>query len=667
MQNKIRLFTVSEILGKNFFIPSYQRGYRWEDQQVTDLLNDVYSFAIKKNKSDKEFYCLQPVVLRKCSESVIKLNNLNSQFDNNVWYEVIDGQQRLTTIRILLTYLIKEHLNGKSLKDEYGKDELLLEYESREGTKEFLNNINFEDSKKYIDFHFINKAFDSITEWFANQQQQRGVRENILRTLVYDMINKQQEGVVQVIWYEINDNTNPIDTFIRINMGKIPLTNSELIKALFLQTRNFSKDNGTLNNQEETLIGKRQIEIATEWDKIEYSLQNDDFWWFLNRNVNDASARIEFLFNIICEVAKKLDTELIKKIGTDKYATFRFFNVKFSNDIDFKAVTKEWNDVKDYFLAFEEWFNDTVWYHYIGFLIYCGTSVVDIYNLYKDTPKDCFTRKLKEVIKSNLKKINCTRDIQVVNDKLAIDEIVKAADSYLNSDDITKHSQPKYAYNIELPFSNKDKTKIRELLLLYNLQFIVNQYEETKKKSKGDIFVKFPFELFKKEKWDVEHIDSYTTNAINDKKVQVEWLRTARIDTADKLDEFKNDIIDFIESKNNSRSFDELKKSVINRAGESSNNEETKNSIGNLTLLSADINRSYGNALFPTKRRIIIEKDNEGKFIPICTKNVFLKYFDKQGFSRSQWTDSDIDNHQNNIGEILNEFLTFKVKCNEQV
>ena len=129
MQNKINLYTVSEILGKNFFIPSYQRGYRWEEQQVTDLLNDIYSFAIKKNKSDKEFYCLQPIVVRKCSENIINLNELISPLDNNIWYEVIDGQQRLTTIRILLTYLIKEHLNGKSLNDEYGKDELLLEYD----------------------------------------------------------------------------------------------------------------------------------------------------------------------------------------------------------------------------------------------------------------------------------------------------------------------------------------------------------------------------------------------------------------------------------------------------------------------------------------------------------------------------------------------------------
>jgi len=72
MTNGINLYTISEILGKNFFIPSYQRGYRWAEQQVTDLLNDIYSFAIKKNKSEKEFYCLQPIVVRKCDDNSIK-------------------------------------------------------------------------------------------------------------------------------------------------------------------------------------------------------------------------------------------------------------------------------------------------------------------------------------------------------------------------------------------------------------------------------------------------------------------------------------------------------------------------------------------------------------------------------------------------------------------
>ncbi|KAA6328555.1 hypothetical protein EZS27_022565, partial [termite gut metagenome] len=74
-ENNIGLKSISELLGMNFFIPSYQRGYRWDRQQVEDLLNDIYLFATKKGKSEKEFYCLQPIVARKCTNEEIKHNN----------------------------------------------------------------------------------------------------------------------------------------------------------------------------------------------------------------------------------------------------------------------------------------------------------------------------------------------------------------------------------------------------------------------------------------------------------------------------------------------------------------------------------------------------------------------------------------------------------------
>lgn len=49
-ENKIELKSVSELLGMKFFIPSYQRGYRWTEQQVKDLLEDILEFA-KKEKA----------------------------------------------------------------------------------------------------------------------------------------------------------------------------------------------------------------------------------------------------------------------------------------------------------------------------------------------------------------------------------------------------------------------------------------------------------------------------------------------------------------------------------------------------------------------------------------------------------------------------------------
>lgn len=628
MTNTITLKSINDILEKNFYIPSYQRGYRWTNQNVEDLLNDIYTFSRKRNKSEQEFYCLQPIVVKKLNPTQIEERKLESEFDNNDWYEVVDGQQRLTTIRILLAYLVKKHLSGETLKNEYGKSEFQIEYETRNNSKEFLQEPT--ESNETIDLYHISEAYKAIDSWFQEHEQQRSVRESLLRTLVHTMENKEQEGIVQIIWYEINDITNPIETFIRINMGKIPLTNSELIKALFLQKRNF---------EDKEIAELRQIEIASEWDRMEYSFQNDDFWWFLNKGKNDIPARIEFLLDLICKIAINKDESIIKKIGTDKHATFRYFYNKFSNGISIADVVKEWNDIKDYFLAFEEWYEKPIWYHYIGFLIYCGNDISDIYDLYRNTTKEGFTQKLKSSIRSRFEKVKC--------EKITNDESVET-------------------FNIELDFSNKNKPKIRELLLLYNLQFIINQHENILDKNNAETYLKFPFKIFKEESWDVEHIDSFTSNTLTSYEIQKEWLSISfndlkkinnNIDT-----DLESRINDFTSNAESDIEFSELRNEIIELAGEVVNDEDVKNGIGNLTLLNADINRSYGNSLFPTKRRIIIEKDNEGKFIPICTKHVFLKYFDKHGISSPNWQEEDIINYQNNIGEILSFFLNAKTK-----
>ena len=50
MSTTIKLITVGELLGKSFHIPSYQRGYKWTQKQVEDLLNDIEEF-IKTRKA----------------------------------------------------------------------------------------------------------------------------------------------------------------------------------------------------------------------------------------------------------------------------------------------------------------------------------------------------------------------------------------------------------------------------------------------------------------------------------------------------------------------------------------------------------------------------------------------------------------------------------------
>jgi hypothetical protein len=632
--NDIALKPIAELWGMNFFIPSYQRGYRWEDRQVKDLLDDILEFARKKNKEGDEFYCLQPVVVKthawERDEKIVQ------------GWEVVDGQQRLTTIRILLEYFEKQYLTGKSYKERYNKEVFSIDYETRPGTENFLRNLSGSNGD-YIDYHFIKEAYNTVAAWFTQKKNEGEMLDDlcdtILRTLVYDREHQKPEGIVQVIWYDIQGDKNPIKTFTRINMGKIPLTSSELIKALFLKDKNFSGNN--------ELMELRQLQIASEWDRIETALQNDDFWWFLNKGKNDVPARIEFIFDLMCEIALRDNPSLKESIGSDQYAAFRYFYANLSGKQgDYESVKNAWDDVKEYFHCFEDWFNNYTWYHYIGFLVCYGESIADIY---RACEKGIHERKteISVAIKADINKV--------------LEHLIGKHFRGLK----WKLYEGQEPY-IDLSYSN-NKSMIQRLLLLYNIEYIVRQCNNK------PLVYKFPFKSFKEGTWDVEHIDSYTENGLNDKPSQEKWLESSeralfmlerewkalKIPTGE-LENLRNRIKKYLEEEAKDRSgdvFQELYDQIQKRFEEDENDEELKNNIGNLTLLDSGTNRGYGNALFRSKRESIIKKDREGTFIPIGTKNVFLKYFDDEGLSPASWSKTDIEKYRRNIADTLEKFL----------
>ena len=611
------LVVLSDLAKRNYFIPSYQRGYRWEKQQVTELLDDIWDFA--ETKQDQDYYCLQPIVVRKMSNDMVVQYELSSETGGN-WYEVIDGQQRLTTIALVFQYF-NEHFNGRT-KDPVPN----IKYETRETC---IRNVYIDDGNDKaccdgkdpmtnIDLWHVVNSYQYIHDWFTKYRDQ-GLDE--------DKVKSVFKKYVKVIWYEvaegINGFTDPIELFTRINMGKIPLTNAELIKALFLRRRNFD------NNKE-----LRQIEIAKEWDSMEYALQNDDFWYFLNKEGQDKPARIEYIFDMMyqkeLELAQNAGTleSFNKQHGTDDYKTFRFFAKHFKDNRG-DAVKECWEEVKNSFAALKEWFDDPVYYHYIGYLITSGVSIVDVYTMYYDSPKDEFIRKVKERIRDVVKDVTYTEENGYVSFSL----------NYLNHRDL-----------------------IRTLLLLFNIQYIINHNSRAE-----HWYIRFPFELYKKQRWDIEHINSYTTYEITKGEDQVKWIETALndllnlgIDVREKDAALYSEIEKFRLNTSNAL-FPNIKAKIAKLAGEDvDEEEEVKNNIGNLTLLNAEINRGYGNSLFVSKRKEIINKDKAGCFIPICTKNIFLKYYDTEGASKTIWSKANGDHakYLMEIKETLKDFIT---------
>ena len=424
-ENNIGLKTIGELFGTRFFIPCYQRGYRWSQQQVIDLLNDINEF----NEERDGFYCLQPLVVKQREEDTLnKIHSANNLEEvksllKGDW-EVIDGQQRLTTIYILLTCL--------GVNNPYS-----LKYETRESSAEFLTNMDSHDRNDNIDYYFMAEAKKSVNEWMQRQfGTEKSNKDSYLEKL---------KGKVKFIWYETTEE-DPIKVFTRLNIGKIALTNSELVKALFLNSSNF------LNS-----IQLRQQEIAGEWDKIEYALQDDEFWMFLHDKEYDRPTRIDFILDLICKQnalnINGFTNEKVKDkiIGTDRYRTFRYFYEYFKAmrlDAAYQAKAEAaWQEIKSFYQIFNEWFNDLEIYHYVGFLVACRIPVENLMKLWKENDnKKAFIDLLKEEVKKETNKID-----------------------------------------IELQYKEdgSDKKKCRSLLLFHNIQTVINQNKAQQNNAKS--------------------------------------------------------------------------------------------------------------------------------------------------------------------------------------
>lgn len=660
--------TISKLLGMNFFIPNYQRGYRWTKQQVRDLLKDIYFFT--QNKNQGEFYCLQPVVVRKMTEA--DLNKFKLEGD---WFEVIDGQQRLTTIKIILKFLVLDYLAGKPLKDEYGKNEFRIKYETREGSESFIDELKLDTPiiDTNIDYYHITNALLEVKTWFSEQEKARSAKEKILHTFVYDEDDKDNyDGTVQVIWYETQEKS-PTAVFKRLNGGKIPLTNAELIKALFLNSSNFSNEieEQTYDEFLKSRIYLRQLEIATTWDKIEYTLHDDEFWLFLHDDSYTNPTRIDFIFDLIktndyLNVKQTCfnnnEQEYFNIIGKDTYQTFRYFE-RFLTDSNLKEKEKRleecWKKIKSIYEIFVEWYQDIELYHYIGYLNYFENDISSIYKLWEES-KDriCFMQELKKRINVKISKSN--------------------------------NLNMQYSYS-DASGRYPDKTTVLPLLLLHNIQTVINQNKDFKNKSDYSLtlYYKFPFHLFKRETWNIEHIYPETTNTLEDKAEQKEWLLSVY---NSKIDEnLKKQIKKFLSSDfgnkddERNKNFRELYECYYNSLPESEKNQlltgAERNKLWNFVLLDEHTNKSYGNAIFSVKRRFIIGKDQGEKwdyntetfelekvaikendkekysaFVPVCTKNAFMKFYTPYPNDLSDWTKEDAYNYLANIKDVLCEF-----------
>ena len=642
--NTLELKSIIDLQGMSFYIPAYQRGYRWTVQQVEDLLGDISEFI---KKGGVGIYCLQPLVVVKRYSGEIMTQIHNAENVDEVkrilkgQWEVVDGQQRLTTTRLILDVLKEPYYD--------------IQYETRNDSEEYLKDINsltFAAKKEdNIDYYHIWKAADTIKGWLEKH------KDVDVETFKHILLNQ-----VKSIWYETSDK-NPKEVFTRLNIGKISLTNAELIKALLLNKSNF-------NSNDNNKIRMWQQEIAMEWDVIEYSLQSRDFWLFLNDIGYEHPTRIDFIFDMIYEQDMLRCGSNIEKISADELHTFRYFNHFMEQQRGLqveKSIRKIWEKVMEIYQTLKEWFDDKDLYHYVGFLICNGRSINKIYAEW----------------------LKCDSKSDFRNYYL-ISEIKKC----IKNKDLDTTLYEKYG-------NGGAKTNCRPILLLHNIQTIINQNQVLNCNNKygTGVFYKFPFHLYKSEGWDIEHIDSNTENALNDIKSQREWLLNSyfglsgdeNVQIRKEIEVFFNQYSSKVYNNNDvedkkverNKQFEQLYAKIIDGTGKGIRKltQEEKNMIWNFTLLDSSTNRSYGNSIFPAKRRVIIGKeqgklfqppflDTEGQivagatqagqssFIPPCTKYVFMKYYNAKSFTPNEWSRDDAEAYLINIKETLKEFLS---------
>ena len=684
-------FTVDEIinLGYTFLIPDYQRGYRWGETEVVDLLEDIADITDKndieevKRMSESHPYCLQPIAF-----------DTKLEADNKMI--VVDGQQRLTTIFLILKYIDEQIRNtpidlsmiGINDTEKYQRNiNLLYEDPTRnESFDSIKNNINVinEDS---IDAYYMTCAYQKIQKWASDK-----FKKNILAVLGFAV--KVFYGTT-IIWYEIDSETDGTsnDYFSKINTGRIPLTNSELLKANLMldeycirpidesiivagSEEEKSKLIAIQKDMAKIRLENERIKISRQWDEIENHLHDEEFWYFLAETSDKYDdTRIDYIFDI---VAKKLYDP--NEFECKPYEDFMKFNKERGSftiiarylknnaslkEGDIPVGIKVWNMVWNAYMVFKEWYDDREWYHIIGYLICIkkGHTAKSLYEL--------FTNKRRFASKNQIKK-------EIIKEIMLS---VKAASCI--EENIIRRNRDEYIQYISRLSYEKDSIEINNILLLFNVISVFSDSVEGVIRSRDTYF---PYARYKLEKWwNLEHIHSKADGEAFNKPIAEEFIRYI----GQMLEIMKDDSSDdkavlelAIETYNNnkdkqlSEGVDE-NKAIIYAALDSAQfmaeelnsdlSDEMLNGIGNLALLDEKTNKSYKNAPFFMKRMIIGDivrgkKKGVSRFIPFCTRNVFDKVYTTRPNNMFHWTKNDADDY---IEIIANTIVSFFDKYEE--
>jgi len=626
--------TLKDLCGMKFLIPSYQRGYRWRDIQVEQLLNDLWEFYHDKRGKPESWYCLQPlVVAQEKGDGAVSAADISNVLPcghvlpleteaGSIW-TVIDGQQRLTTLLIILSQL------GLGQKDTW-----LIEYETREGSGNFLREIltsgknlaRQEESAKNPDFFCMQEAADTVFEWL-NSERHAAIDKSAFAEFI--------RNNAKFIWYETAEDHH-YDVFIRLNSGKISLSNAELIKALLLRETRFQDKEGTVKLQ--------QLEIAGEWDRIEQALGNDEFWYFINPDAGNPrfnATRIDFLFELI--LRKGFDgqtpiSDYLKDFEKNPYIGFAKF-AEYCKLVPAENPEKViWEQNQFVFRSIKSWYDDRSLYHYVGFLMNRkGASS----NEKRIEERFCTLLNLLTQSEPN----NKSKDSNV--QQPITRSVFKNTIKIMCSDAITGVNN----FN-DLDYRKReDKPKLNDVLLLFNLALLDRQNSEQSR---------YPFHLHIQKKWSLEHIHAQKARPLE--KVDIDKLMSiypGKKTVMELSEALERDAGMIIKSDSGTLRLEYLERLEDVNDINIVSGKDMLNSVNNLALLGGEENSALNNGMYLEKKTSLSEWERslEKRFIPIGTRMAFFKHFSPASTLPFAWTVQDGDNYSEAIKTLVKGYL----------
>lgn len=594
------IFNDSQLKQIYYNIPDYQRGYEWGENNVRLLLEDLKKFLDKiyisdtdKFLDDKLFYCLQHITI------ISK--------DNGEYYNVVDGQQRFTTIAIILAY--------------FGKADLLkgkLKYSSREDTGEFLNNEIFtrkyweqndkEEDVKHKDEFYIRAAANMVQTWDKEQTWNSNQRKRYIEILL-----NRTKLIVNVV------SGNEEMIFANINGAKAELDGADLLRAV--QITHSSKEKYEITHSDNSNeVNEYRVKMGMLLDEINNWCGQKDVRTFLGRFLKDDSFDksgfneklypINYLYRMMYEM------------HPDNNMPFEFRFFEYGLDIKGNGVGDDnWEmyiELKRIYGFVRDWYESDEIYHYLSYLFSNFKSKVNFVAIYKtwenSKGKLSFITELKKEISKYILEIY-------------------SSDGE-NNEEPAKEKLKNDLANLSFSWYHNKESLVKILILLDVIYSCKSKY-------------RLPINYFVSKGEDIEHIGCQTPNEedLNNREKWLEYIK--------KLNDYKFDIdkgrLDEWWEKllKEQEVIDDVTSNIIDEL-----NSYGLNSIGNLVLLHSSQNRSYRNASFNTKKSIIIEDYYNNKY---SIRPYTLKAFSSN--HTSMWTLEDIKKSTETLAHDIIDFL----------